>query len=236
MKFQDIKDALQPEEATSLDEQRARASVREMSVGKKILWFVGYHKLLCLLTVVILGLIIYACIWVSQDRAEKVLYVTLLNTQVEDAAAVSLFPDLLAEGDHNPVDETAQVTILELDMDSATNQTVQTYQTIYAQFLVGDFDIFAADPDTYMAFAINDGYINLRDYLTQEQLDRYADILFYTESQDSGEIYPCGFHVGAESLLSAYYGDEGCVVGVCVNADNLDNGWEVLLRLIEKTY
>ncbi len=235
MKWQDIKDALRPAPPTSEDEARARESVRQMSFGKKILWFVGYHKLLTLLVIIGLGLFIYACVWVSQDRPETVLYVTLVNPGVEDTYEAPVFHELLAEGDRDMADETERVVIMSLDMDEASNEAVYTYQTLYAQFLVGDIDIFAADPDTYMAFAINDGYCDLRKWLSEEELARYDSLLFYTESQETGEIYPCGFEIGPESALGDIY-PNGCVIGVCVQANNVEVGWEVLLRLLEKTY
>ena len=80
--------------------------------------------------------------------------------------------------------------------DTSYYQQITTMTTYLA---VHEYSLVLSDQAVFEHYSSTDAFMDIRDYVSQENLEKYADDIQYTKNADTGEEYPCGIHLTEEN-------------------------------------
>ena len=71
--------------------------------------------------------------------------------------------------------------------------------------------------DTFDHFAPGGVYADLRDYLSDDILEKYKDSILYISDENSSEKYPCGISLSSDNctLLQKTNLYDSCILSIC---------------------
>lgn len=186
----------------------------KMGFWKRLLWCLTYYRLTILTVLVILvtaGYIIYLNVRPSRN---PILNVTMVNAIT--VTETDLFDRYLAEAGYDIVENCAAVSnTWQINLDGSDVRAWDYYEIVAAQLLIGEIDLFFADGQIFTSYANQHAFRDVREYMTEEELERYADYILYVTDTETGEQMPCGIivptgHPVGESL---YY-LSNCYLGI----------------------
>ncbi len=87
----------------------------------------------------------------------------------------------------------------------------------------GSIDVCLMDPEDFDSYSDLGFYGDLREALSDEELDKWSDLLIYTKDEE-GEEYPCGIDLSESSILLEYnLYPQGVCGGISVNGNKSED-------------
>lgn len=209
---------------------------RELSGKAKLQYIWDYYKL-PIGGVLILLAILISVIHYYATYKDPVLTLMLVNSSIdaEDTTIQHSFDSFMEENNYNPArQEVAFSKNLFLDMSNPQGPTGQTLVSL--DVMTGGRGISAifSDPDNFDGLAERSYFLDITDYLTDEQIREHQDDLVYTADTDTNERYAAGIRLTKEKCkwlqdTGAY---EECVVGICYDSNNHPDAQKALLTYL----
>lgn len=116
------------------------------------------------------------------------------------------------------------------DPDSSDMNTFVVLEKTMAVISTGELDVVAGDENTLDYFARSECLHDITEVLPDDLLAKFEDKLYYAKYGESETLTPVGIYVTDAPKLNqyAYYTGMEPILGLIVNADNLDNAIEFL--------
>ncbi len=206
---------------------------KDMKLGfwKRLGWFLTYYRLQIFGVIAALCVIGYIVYLNVRPQREQILNVMMVNGN--SACESDLFDRYLDEAGYDIRTETAYVSNgIWINFDGTDSKAWDYFEIVTAQFLTGEIDLFISDGEIFTRFANYGAFMDVSEYLTEEQLERYADSILYVTDTDTGEQMACGIILGPETqICQEQYFLETCYLGLSSNVYN-DVEAEAVLNLI----
>ncbi len=219
-----------------------------MNKKERSAWFKDYYLapiLVGLLVVVIVSYLIYDAVSNYRDIA---LYATVINDRLEPDALDELSADFLKHLDGDPSKEKVNIEDNYMLSGSADGNASAAAQRITSYIYAKQLDIIIADPDYFNHYASLGCFYDLRDILSDEQLSRYSEYIYYPELEENSdknapeelstirpdETYPCGIVLTDSKVYSSLGGAQTTpVMGIIVTGSRVPAAVSFLDHLFE---
>ena len=109
----------------------------------------------------------------------------------------------------------------------------QTIQVLAALFGISDLDFFAADPDSFDRYAVQDAFADLSVLIEPAlwQTRPEADLIWHENSDGYRALQGIVLHAGSPLHTAGYFHGD-VAVGAAVNAENLDTAVVLIRELL----
>ncbi len=226
-----------------------RASLKQKSLKEKISYFFYYYKWHTLAVIVIL-IAAVSLIHTIATRKSCVLYVSLLNTAVNDSTEDYLKNFTEYAGFDTKDYETIFDTSMFIDIGGRDDITATSMQKMAIYIGAGQLDVLAATHDIMEYYVDQKIFTDMRLLLSPEQISRYSPYFFYVDqtvvdaviaANERGEDYnavfsdprhpedmenpvPIGIYLNDCKKLKSNlrFGDEEIIMSVIANSSNTD--------------
>ncbi|MBQ7955265.1 MAG: hypothetical protein IJ282_05895 [Lachnospiraceae bacterium] len=240
-----------------------REAVKQKSFREKVNYFVYYYKWHVIAAVAIFFLL-FALVRETINSKELSIFGLFLNASSMTLDSPEEFEADFCE--YAGIDTQKHAADFEHtfrmgpQMDSAG---LEANQMIMVYLAAGDIDVMAMDTFNFNKYSYNSAYADLRNYLTEEELETYKDYLFYIDEGFLDEIerikkgetldytieypdfadpasmenpIPVGINLKASPKFQEYYtyGKEEAYLGIVLNAPHPDICAKLLDFLFEK--
>ncbi len=179
-----------------------RKMTEGMTRKQKVGYYWYYYKWFYILAAfaVILSIFIGVTIYRQMNR-DIVLNFTAVNGHGYALDRTDLFDRFLREYGY---EEKAEVEVDELtvELDGSNPVSSNTLQLLAAQFLSGDIDVFLSDAELYEKESERSAFLDLREILTEDMLERISDKLWYGTDPETGEEVPYGILVADCAIVT----------------------------------
>lgn len=211
--------------------KRDRERLAQMDRRQKVQFIWDYYKIPIIAAAVVI--VVGASVLISSlTRGNVTMYAVLVNS---DAQAIEcdegVFASALEKAGYDLTGRKVDVRVdLNMGEQYSPEKDGETLQVLTALFAISDMDIYVAPKYYFDIFARDDGFADLKQILTEEQLSRYRDILYYYSADK-----PCGIILNDGSLLhkAGYYHSE-VIIGIVGNAVNMQAATDFLKQLLSE--
>ncbi len=163
----------------------------KMGFWKRFWWVLDYYKLTILIVTVIVATTAYIVYLNVRPSRNPILNVTMINAIT--VTETDLFDQYLAEAEYDIVENCATVLNgTQINLDGSDVRAWDKYEILAAQLLIGEIDLFFADGQIFTSFAAKHAFRDVREYMTEEELEKYEDYILYVTDTETGEQMPCG--------------------------------------------
>lgn len=157
-----------------------RAVLKHGTLQQKLSYFMEYYKWHVVVGVVVLSLLVYTVyhMLTSKDIAFYAAYINSLplGSSEEHIQAFAEYAGIDMDTNDLRIDDT-----LHLNLESPDQASIATSQKLMAYLAAGTIDVFLSDETIIQQYAYNEGFYDLREILSQEQIDRYEPYFFYMD-------------------------------------------------------
>lgn len=157
-----------------------RAAVKDGTLKQKLTYFFDYYKwhVICgVIAVIFAGVLIYQ-LTTQKDAA---FYAMLLNGTSRSYPAESGHRDAFAEYAGIDTSEYDVIYDTSVQIGTGAGDDYQSAQTLMIHITAADLDVMVSDLDSLRHYAYLGDFRDLRDILTEEQLNRYEDSFYYID-------------------------------------------------------
>ena len=152
---------------------------------EKLAYFWEYYKIhtIAVLTISVIVISLVHAWATSKDYALSIVMVNSIAAQIDDIDA-NWISDLTEriEYDQKKYEIAIDTTMLIGQASESATQEYANLQKLAAMISASSIDIFIADTETYERYAQSGYMYDLRDIFTAEELQKYSDILYYTDA------------------------------------------------------
>lgn len=200
------------------------------SKKEKITFIWDYYKFPI---VVISGLLLFSVVSAvnSASKGKNIMTVALVNSAAEAIECDdSIFSTALENGGVDLKGKTVEVIgYLNIGEESSENQ--EDLMVLNAMFTLGDMDIFVAEKKTFDLFVDKEAYLDLRQYLDENLLNKYAADLYEYENE-AGDKVVLGIYIHNGSLIhNAGYYNGDVIISIASRSENIENAITFFLQL-----
>lgn len=177
--------------------------VKDMSFKGKIKYFWDYYKIHTIVGIlVIIGIVVFIRDFISNNRPVY-LDAVMINTILDYNDPKGIDDDFaeFAKVDTEKYLLTIE-TGLSLNMELNDEMSMATAQKIMALLQAKSLDLLIAPEDVADYYAISDPYINIHNFLTDEQINKLTDNgyeIYYGVGE--GVVTPAGFYIASSEYL-----------------------------------
>ena len=216
---------------------------KKMNRSEKRTHFKEYYLtpvLVGILVVCIAGFLVYDAVSSYRDI---VLLTAVINDHFDEETLSDFNTDLLDHLGGN--DKKEKVSIEDDYMLSGSNgaEALKGSEKITSYIYAKQLDTIIADEEYFNHYASLGCFHDLRTILTEEQLLKYADYLYYPELEENNdpnapsglqtirpsETYPCGIILSNSPVYSSLEGAQSKpIMGIVVTSGRLDNALSFL--------
>ncbi|MBO4900155.1 MAG: hypothetical protein J5509_07675 [Lachnospiraceae bacterium] len=154
-------------------------------LSEKIAYFWEYYKIHTLVgaTVLILVISLVHAWATSKDYILSIVMVNSIAAQIDDIDT-NWISDLNERIEYDPkkYEIYLDTTMLLGQGSESANQEYANLQKLAAMISAQSIDIFIADTESFERYAQNEYMYDLRNIYTEEELQKYSDILYYTDA------------------------------------------------------
>ncbi|MCL2254536.1 MAG: hypothetical protein FWC09_08845 [Lachnospiraceae bacterium] len=155
-----------------------KAALKGMPFKKKFAYFWEYYRYHVIVTVISLFVIISA-VNSMVNRKDYSLYAMMINSYMYMSDEIAEEFNIFADIDTNYY--TYIDTDTTVDLDSFSQYEMATSQKIAAVVMAGDLDLIVSDGRVFLSYAENSFFGDLREILSEAELKKYEDKLFYID-------------------------------------------------------
>ena len=157
-----------------------RAALKNGTLKEKLSYFMEYYKWHVVAAVAIIAFVVSMLhhLLTSKDSAFYAAYINTLplGSSEEHIQAFAEYAGIDMDAYDLKIDDT-----LYLDLDTPSQDSMATSQKLMAYLAAGEIDVFLSDETIIQQYAYNESFYDLRDILSQEQIDRYEPYFFYMD-------------------------------------------------------
>lgn len=243
-----------------------REALKNGTPKQKLAYFWYYYKWHVIIAVIAIILIV-SFIRQIADRKETAFYTVLLNASLLDQTSSEL-PDFITDfAGKEEIDlATNDITFdtsIRIVEDSMDETTVTSSQKLMVYVAANELDSMITDLDSFQKYANSSMFCDLRDILSEEQLQTLEPCFYYVDREvvlaiesandtmdsDYTPVYPDPFQpekmqdpvpvgiclTGCKELTDYYYfrGD-GIVMGIYANAEHIQTAIDLAEYLLNK--
>lgn len=211
-----------------------RAKVKEMTLLQKLDHFVYYHKAGIMMTILI-GVIAFVGIYDAVKGKDVAMYIALIDciddnysTSNTDKSYETTIAEQLGINTNTHMITLDNSFVLSAAEYAADESVYELPEILFTRLATGQLAAFMAQESTINGWVMNDGFLDLREVMTEEQYEYYKDS-FYWIDYDIVANYELSFDDGAYVYNEDHRSPEGMKdpmpVGVYItpNEDFQDN-------------
>lgn len=206
----------------AMDEFREeREKIKNGTLKEKLSYFWFYYKVHTIVAVCSIIMITSFVVSIVTQK-DEVFYAAFLNseTETDNAAFMEEFTELLG------VDTQKYTTYVDTSM-AITTDVYTTSTSAVEKFMAFNssnvIDVLVGTEDIFKYYADDGAFYNLEEVLSEEQLEKYADYIYYTKDAE-GNTYPAGILIEDSAILDryGYYPDQTIYFGVMSTTKRLE--------------
>ncbi len=205
-----------------------KTNLKELTNKQKVEYIWDYYrwKILAVTAVVIT---VISLIHHFATYVEPMLSIIMVNSNMVFSDETPGLDEFIETSKVNSIDEIdIDASIAFSSLENPSSDYMMT-ESISVRFAVGGNDIIFAPEEIYTYYAASGCMLDFRTVFSEEELDAYKDMLYYTTDEETGEIYPCAFILSEDSwaVTNGYYSDS-CYLGIIYNNDDAELSKEFL--------
>lgn len=215
-----------------------REKWKKMNRKERSIHFREYYLaplLIAAAVIFIVGYLIYDAV---SNYRDVVLMVSVVNDSFEEDTLKKFNSDVLDYIGGNPSKEKTSIEDNYLLSGSDSSDALSAAESITSLIYAKQLDAMIADPESFNHYASLGCFYDLRNILTDEQLDKYSDYLYYPELEEDNdpnapkglntvrpsETFPCGILLSESPVYSSLSGAQPSpVLGFVITSKRLDN-------------
>ena len=178
-----FKKGWQPENYKGVHDEikQQHMKTKDMSAKGRFEYFWYYYKVhtLVAVCVIIFGGSLIHDILTAKDYG---FYGVMLNASLLDSEAMEASFGEYAQLDLNEYDCMID-TQSQLSYHSQNSYDFATYQKLVAQLQTHELDVLVADAEVFRNFATNEMFMDLREFMSPEELAKYEDRIYYMDME-----------------------------------------------------
>ena len=211
--------------------QSEREKLRGLNRRQKLQYFWDYYKLPIGAVLLAAAMLIYTLCY-NAGPGKIDLNAVLVNAREGDS---TLFSQALQAGGWKSPQVSVDTTLTYTNAAELAEEDVATIQVLFAQFTMGDMDLFAANPEVFQRYTDQDGFENLGLLLPQQlQQDHPERLIRYTTEDGQEKIGGILLESGSPLHTGGYYSGPAAV-GIVSRCEHLDEALAVIEFLLENT-
>ena len=175
----------------------------------RYLWgyFGGYAIALVALVAVMISIISSIA-----NQVEPLLQVVMVDNRPISQADEEAFADFFEKYGYETYEDCLQVASFILDEENPNY--AETHMALTATVL-GKQDILMGDGNNFKSLMEAGAMADLRNFLSEELLEKYADSIVYSTADGTADSYPCAIRLDSCPWLQEYpYFEKGCWFGI----------------------
>ncbi|MCD7764244.1 MAG: hypothetical protein LUI14_13885 [Lachnospiraceae bacterium] len=210
--------------------ERIKDKIREetgklklLSWKDRLIYVWDYYKpqmaaIIAVIFVIYLGITIYHNLQI--DNVFSVYMVNCNSYYVDSETLLADYTDYIG-GIGEKEEMTFDTSII---LDEEDSNYGYAYQMKFTAVLTAQMvDVILADTDTFEEYAGYGYFVDLREVLTDEQLEEWSDLLVYMDNTEEGVNAPYAIDLTGTAVVEEYDLYEGTVYGgVVINGENID--------------
>lgn len=157
-----------------------REALKHGTLKQKLSYFIEYYKWHVVVGAAVIALLISVIhhMLTDKDTAFYAAYINALSlgSSEEHIQAFAEYADIDLDAYDLMIDDT-----LFLDFETPSQDSIATSQKLMAYLAAGEIDVFLSDETVISQYAYNESFYDLREILSQEQIDRYEPYFFYMD-------------------------------------------------------
>lgn len=211
--------------------QSEKEKLRGLNRRQKLQYFWDYYKLPIGAVLLAAAMLIYTLCY-NAGPGKIDLNAVLVNAREGDS---TLFSQALQAGGWKSPQVSVDTTLTYTNAAELAEEDVATIQVLFAQFTMGDMDLFAANPEVFQRYTDQDGFENLGLLLPQQlQQDHPERLIRYTTEDGQEKIGGILLESGSPLHTGGYYSGP-VAVGIVSRCEHLDEALAVIEFLLENT-
>ena len=219
-----------------------------MNKKERSAWFKDYYLAPILAGIVIAAIAAYLIYDAVSSYRDIALFTTVINDSFDADSRDSLSDSVLEYLGGDPSKEKVDIEDNYMLSGSSGSNTAAAAQRITSYIYAKQLDIIIADPDYFNHYASLGCFYDLRDILSEEQLEKYSEYIYYPELEENSdtnapeelttirpdETYPCGIVLSDSSAYSSLGGAQTRpVMGIVVTSQRVSNAVKFLDYLFQ---
>lgn len=211
--------------------QSEKEKLRTLNRRQRLQYFWDYYKLPIGAVLLAAAMLIYTLCY-NAGPGKIDLNAVLVNAREGDS---TLFSQALQAGGWKSPQVRVDTTLTYTNAAELAEEDVATIQVLFAQFTMGDMDLFAANPEVFQRYTDHDGFENLGLLLPQQlQQDHPERLIRYTTEDGQEKIGGILLESGSPLHTGGYYSGP-VAVGIVSRCEHLDEALAVIEFLLENT-
>lgn len=208
----------------------------ELPLRQKFDYIWDYYKWWFLWIAIGITLLAVTVPSVIENRKEMVLYTVFLNTTLKGQEYTTLMDDYV---DYAGIDMDGKRITLDcsiyIDRENPSPAAMQSSQKLTALFSAKTIDVTVGDEGNFNFCSSQGAYMDLRELLPPELLEKYGDYLVEAKSPATGEMVPYGISLRDSQVLKREKAfDFDPIVAVCLTTEQKDNAVAFIQFLMEQ--
>lgn len=168
-----------------------REQIKNGTWKQKVAYFWEYYKWYVIVPVIVIGFI-GTTIYQKVTAPETILNGVLLNaySSEADSACQDMIGDFSEELkiDTEEYAVTLNTTMSYVANDTSGTANYESVQALMAWIAAGSVDFICSDHESMTDLAYNGYFVDLRDFLSEEQIEKYEPYFLYIDSTVSKEL------------------------------------------------
>lgn len=215
------------------EEKTERQKIKNMTFKEKITYFNDYYRTKTIVSIAIIGFIIYLAYTIMGPRTETVLYIASLNGAIDYDSG-----NILTEEIENylGIDTEQEEVFVDTSMylDGTSEYTSSNYEKLSTFLMAKQIDIIIADEETFAKYANLGYFCKLSDQLPTQLFSKLSDHFYLSSTEEDANNSAYGIYLETSSL----YGEDYTfykrpVLGIVVNSEFKENSISFIEYLFE---
>lgn len=172
-----------------MDEFREeRAALKNGTLKQKFTYFLDYYKWHVIITVAVIGFAA-SMIYQSVTSKDTAFFAALVN--VFEITSTEEYVQGFTEyaGIDTDVYDVMFDSSMHISNTEVTQDTIAASQKLMVYIAASELDVILSDEATIEQYAYNDSFCDLREILTEEQLQKYEPYLYYMDQAVADAIH-----------------------------------------------
>ncbi len=240
-----------------------RESIKTAPFKKKVEYFWDYYKIHTIVVIAVL-LIVGSLAQTYLTKKETVLYAAMVSGYASEDIIADLETEFMELIDADTKQYEAFIsTSIYLDYETEDTNHMYGLQALVTLVASSEIDVFVSEELSFVTLAYSEMFMNLEEYLTEEELEQYEGKILYVDQAiidevdelnndnvDDSEYPECvystnpdemeepiavGIYGEETSTMSAefYGGSDTVIVGIIANSTRVDNAVEYIGIILE---
>lgn len=157
-----------------------REALKHGTPKQKFAYFLDYYKWHVIIAVAVIGFAA-SLIYQSVTRKETAFFAAVVNAfeMVSPEEHIQSFADYagIDRGEYDVAFDSS----IRIDNSSMTQDTITSTQKLMVLIAASEIDVVLGDDGLIEQYAYNDSFYDIREVLTQEQIEKYESRFFYMD-------------------------------------------------------